>query len=48
MEQMKTLTVCGETYEVTDGLARELLGQVDLALDAILALQETLMGGETV
>lgn len=47
MEQMNTLTVNGEQYEVADAAARTALENVDTALDGILAIQEALIGGES-
>ena len=45
MEQMKILTVNGAQYEVVDEEARKTLGDVDAALDSILAIQNALLGG---
>ena len=47
MEQMKTLTVNGEHYEVVDAEARKSLEDVDAALDSILAIQNELIGGDS-
>ena len=47
MEEMKILTLNGVSYEITDAKAREDIGSIDTALDAILAIQQELMGGET-
>ena len=43
---MKILTVNGEQYEVVDAQARVTLGDVETALDSILAIQNELMGGD--
>lgn len=50
MAQMKTLTLNGTTYEIYDaGAARqETVGQIHEALDAILEIQNQLIGGESV
>lgn len=47
MEEMKILTVNGESYEVVDAKARNSLGDVEAALDSILAIQNALLGGES-
>ncbi len=47
MEEMKILTVNGEQYEVVDDKARKTLGDVETALDGILAIQNALIGGES-
>ena len=46
MKEMKTLTVNGEQYEIVDAQAREAINAVDDGLDAILAIQQALIGGE--
>ncbi len=46
MEEMKILIVNGEQYEVVDDKARTALGDVETALDSILAIQNALIGGE--
>lgn len=48
MEEMKILTVNDEQYEVVDDKMRQALGAVEEALDSILTIQNTLIGGESV
>ena len=45
MTEMKTLTVGATTYEIVDDRARNDIGDISAALDAIIEIQEELIGG---